>query len=125
MIYLDTHAALWLFAAKEASFPMRAKSLLESEELVISPAAYLEMEFLFEVGKIRPHAEEIYQYLENKIALRFSTVPFDQVVRKAALLHWTRDPFDRLIVGAAVVSDAVLLTKDEEILNHYPKAIWK
>ena len=125
MIYLDTHAVIWLHASRESSFPRRARALLESEELLISPAVYLEMEYLFEAEKIRPHAEEIFNYLEKQISLRFSDIPFSQVVRKAAIMSWTRDPFDRLIVAEAFTADAYLLSKDREILPHYPKALWK
>jgi PIN domain nuclease of toxin-antitoxin system len=37
---------------------------------------------------------------------------------------WARDPFDRLIVANARARDAVLVTKDERILRHYPLAVW-
>lgn len=124
MIYLDTHVAIWLFAGRDTSFPERARKVLETEDLLISPVTYLEMELLFETGKIRPHAEEIYQYLQGKIGLQFSSVLFPEVARKATLLSWTRDPFDRLIVADALAADAPLVTKDQDILSHYPKALW-
>ncbi len=37
---------------------------------------------------------------------------------------WTRDPFDRLIVGHAAVDDELLLSKDRKILENYPFARW-
>jgi len=37
---------------------------------------------------------------------------------------WTRDPFDRIIVGNAAAENAVLITKDNSILEHYEHAVW-
>ncbi len=49
-----------------------------------------------------------------------------EVVATAALDEdWTRDPFDRLIVAHAKASGlAPLITSDEKIRLHYPRAIW-
>jgi PIN domain nuclease of toxin-antitoxin system len=38
--------------------------------------------------------------------------------------HWTRDPFDRLLVGHALARGAPLLTKDRLIRRHFRQAIW-
>jgi PIN domain nuclease of toxin-antitoxin system len=37
---------------------------------------------------------------------------------------WTRDPFDRLIVGQASANGAVLVTKDAGIRQNYKQSIW-
>jgi PIN domain nuclease of toxin-antitoxin system len=38
---------------------------------------------------------------------------------------WTRDPFDRLIVANAKANGfAWLISADEHIRNHYPRAVW-
>jgi len=37
---------------------------------------------------------------------------------------WTRDPFDRIIVANAAVNHNILVTKDQNILENYEKAIW-
>lgn len=125
MIYLDTHVLLWLDARKESLFPQRVRKMLETEELLISPAVYLEMEFLYEAGRITEHAETVYDSLSARIPLRFCGLPFENVARKAALLRWTRDPFDRMIVASALCSDAVLISKDREIMVNYHKTTWK
>jgi hypothetical protein len=43
---------------------------------------------------------------------------------KALDLVWTRDLFDRVIVGHASAADRDLLTRDELILANYPRACW-
>jgi PIN domain nuclease of toxin-antitoxin system len=51
-------------------------------------------------------------------------LPFTDV--SAASLHqqWTRDPFDRLIVGQAIARGAKLVTKDRLIRRHFRGAVW-
>jgi len=46
------------------------------------------------------------------------------VETEAAPLTWTRDPFDRLIVGDATGANSALLTKDSTILANCPLAEW-
>jgi PIN domain nuclease of toxin-antitoxin system len=126
MIYLDTHVLVWLDAKKHELFPKSVRKLLEGEEdLFVSPAVYLEIEYLYEAGKIREHAQTVFDSLLARTPLQFCRLSFADIARKAATLAWTRDPFDRLIVASALSADAVLLTKDQEILANYSKARWK
>ena len=46
------------------------------------------------------------------------------VVAKAMDLHWTRDPFDRLLVATAVLHKAPFVTRDQKILEHFDGAVW-
>ncbi len=57
-----------------------------------------------------------------RIALRLLYEP--AVVAHARAQTWTRDPFDRLIVGQAAAGDAQLVTRDAEIRAHYARAVW-
>jgi PIN domain nuclease of toxin-antitoxin system len=45
------------------------------------------------------------------------------VVNAARSFAWTHAPFDRLIVGAAMVEGVRLLTADATILQHYADAV--
>lgn len=47
-----------------------------------------------------------------------------RVVMEAMVQTWTRDPFDRIITATASTANAVLLTKDWGILDHYARAFW-
>ena len=53
MIYLDTHAVIWLYAGEIDLFPAKAKDAIEASELLISPAVLLELQFLKEIGRIK------------------------------------------------------------------------
>lgn len=124
LIFLDTHAVLWLYQKNLEKFTQRGLNLVEKEELLISPMVELEMEYLFEIGKIRERSSAIMDYLRARIGLKVSDAVFSEVIQAASTMKWTRDPFDRVITAAAALLELPLLTKNRTILTHYPKAVW-
>jgi PIN domain nuclease of toxin-antitoxin system len=124
MIHLDTHAVVWLYAGDLKRFPPGARKRLEQEELRFSPIVALELDYLFEVGRIAEGASPVLQELARSLGLAQDDGDFAAVVTAARGLTWTRDPFDRLIVGHTAIAQASLLTKDRTIRQHYRHAIW-
>ena len=125
LIYLDTHVVVWLYAQGSAALSPRAAHELEAAaELRCSPMARLEVQYLFEVGRITEPALVVMDELAATLGMRICDTPFFAVVREAEQQTWTRDPFDRLIVAQAELNGAPLLTKDETIHAAYPRAVW-
>ncbi|MHC4470774.1 MAG: type II toxin-antitoxin system VapC family toxin [Planctomycetota bacterium] len=124
MIYLDTHLAAWLYAGRVDLVPAPVRRLLEKEALLVSPMVALELQYLFEVGRVGAGAETVLGALRGGIGLEVCDLPFERVVAGALGLGWTNDPFDRLIVSQADLRDAPLVTKDRSILDHYPRGVW-
>lgn len=125
MIYLDTHAVVWLAAFGPDRLGAEGRSRLETaDDVRISPMVRLELEYLHELGRVTEPAVEVYERLAAAIGLRICDAPFFAVIREAERRSWTRDPFDRLIVAHAAVHDAPLLTKDRSIHDIYPPAFW-
>jgi len=124
VIRLDTHVVVWLYAGAVERVSAQARALLESQLPVISPIVELELTFLHEIERITVSAETIVADLRERIGLTSSTTPLRSVVASAATLRWTRDPFDRLIVGDALAAGATLITKDSTIRDHSPSALW-
>ncbi len=124
LIYLDTHVLVWLYAGRLDLFPAAALERLNRGRLLISPIALLELEYLFEVGRITEPAARIVETLGAELGLATCDLPFAAVVRKALEQSWTREPFDRLIVAQADARGAPLLTRDESILDNYRGAVW-
>ena len=124
MIHLDTHVLVRLYLGQAEELGSAARRAIEVQELIVSPAAILELEFLHEIGRLRPAASTVISALGQDIGLRVSDLPFWTVVDHALKETWGRDPFDRLIVANAKASGAALITKDEKIHRHYPKALW-
>lgn len=125
MIYLDTHVAIWLYALGAGSLsPAAAECLAGAEDLRISPMARLELQYLYEIGRVTEPAARVCDALEAALDLKLCDASFAAVLREAEQQRWTRDPFDRLIVAQAALHDAPLVTKDESLHAHYARAVW-
>ncbi len=124
--YLDTHILVWLYAqGKNLKLPAASRDAIQaSEDLRISPMVQLELTYLQEIGRATAGAQEIISAMSSGLNLRICPVSFAQVVLLAQQQPWTRDPFDRLIVAQAQLTNAALITKDETIRNHYALALW-
>ncbi len=124
MIFLDTHAVVWLYQKDQTRFSDLALQLLESDDLRISPAVALELEYLFEIGRLTERSRPILAWLERAIHLIQDQAAFSAVVEASLDASWTRDPFDRLIVAHASLHDAPLLSKDRVIGQYYRHTRW-
>jgi len=87
--------------------------------------AFLELEYLRELGKTKFLARDLLQKLEHEIGLRLCELPFSVIADAALDEKWTRDPFDRVIVANAKANGfAWLISADEAIRKHYPRTVW-
>lgn len=124
MIYLDTHVVVWLYAGLVEKLNEPLRNLLNEHEINISPTVHLELQYLFEIGRVNEESAVIVADLSNRIGLQVCDKAFKAVVSEALTFSWTRDPFDRLIVAHASLDDNLLVSKDQRILQHYPHARW-
>lgn len=125
MIYLDTHIAAWLFAGRVDLFSPAVRKLLDENDLLISPAVVLELQYLYEIGRTADPAQVVVESLEDAIGLKVCDQPFPPIIGVALGQHWTRDPFDRILVAQAALREAPLVTRDRNIRDHYPHAVWE
>jgi PIN domain nuclease of toxin-antitoxin system len=122
--YLDTHV-LSRLAHGNARIGRDAARLVQSAELLVSPMVLLELEYLYEIGRLALPARDIQRKVEHELGARLCDLPFADVARAALDEKWTRDTFDRIIVAQAKVNGlAPLISSDEEIIVHYPRTVW-
>jgi PIN domain nuclease of toxin-antitoxin system len=124
LIHVDTHVLVWLYAGEAGRFPPEARQLLEDSQIVASPMAVLELQYLHEIKCISEPGARVVQDLAARIGLQIDDVSFRELIASAEHLSFTRDPFDRLIVAHASVRNAALLTADKTVLKHYKRAVW-
>ncbi|HEX5235731.1 MAG TPA: PIN domain-containing protein [Silvibacterium sp.] len=123
--YLDTNVVLWLASGALARIRPAARRALERADLLVSPIVLVELEYLFEIERIRISARDAQIKIETEIGVRICDLPFTQVSAVALDEKWTRDPFDRIIVAQAKANGlAPLISADREIAAHYPRTIW-
>jgi PIN domain nuclease of toxin-antitoxin system len=114
----------WLYEGTDQRIPAAVRNLIETGQPFVSPIVELELTYLYEVGKVTEPAAAPLTALRKTIGLQIADVSAAALVQAAAKLHWTRDPFDRMIAAQAIVADAPLLTADRNILANLPQAAW-
>lgn len=120
---LDTHIAVALYQGKTAGLSRKALAMIDSEPLLLSPAVVLELELLYEIGRIRHGATVVTDYLAEHLDIPCANERFSEVVRHALPLGFTRDPFDRLIVAHAALLRRPLITLDGVLRSYYALAL--
>lgn len=123
-VCLDTHAVVWIVGGQTEKIGKEARALIARAELLISPAVTLELQFLYEVGRVNAPAADAVRTLQQALNVRVASDTFDSVVSAALAESWTRDPFDRLIVAHARLLGATLLSRDRRIAAAYPNTRW-
>ena len=112
MILLDTNALIWLEQGHA-----RSRVLHEAgEQLYVSPATLLELQFLIEVGRIRLRTGTLERLAEDDRWL-LDDPPAAAWFTQAIDLSWTRDPFDRLLVAHARLRGWRFATADGPLLK--------
>ncbi|MBW2735808.1 MAG: PIN domain-containing protein [Deltaproteobacteria bacterium] len=124
MIYLDTNVVLWLAGSHGQLSDHVRETINNAQHLLLSPMVELEIEYLYEVGRIQAGAPHVLSHLRSALDLRLCDHAFSAVVAAAREIKWTRDPFDRLITAQASVGEDTLLTRDKIIRANYAHAEW-
>lgn len=123
--YLDTNVVVWLAQGNLARISRKAQRVLERAELLVSPMALVELEYLYEVNRTTLPARDVLRKIEHELGVRVCDLPFPDVANVATGEKWTRDPFDRMIVAQAKANGlSHLVSADEEIQAHYPRTVW-
>ncbi|MBF0366179.1 MAG: PIN domain-containing protein [Oligoflexia bacterium] len=124
LYFLDTNAVIWLYQGEIERFTKKTLAIMEKSDLYVSPLVTLELQYLYEISRIKKNGTDIIGALYESIGLQVHNVPLNILIEKSLCEHWTRDPFDRLITTHAKLEKAYLITKDEVILKHYERALW-
>lgn len=124
LIHLDTHIVCWLYEARIDLLSEPAHAAIERGRLFVSPIIDLELQYLHEIGRINKGPSAVLSALSAEIGLALDPQPLEKIVSRARDIHWTRDPFDRLIVASALLAGGRLVTKDTLIRKHCKAALW-
>ena len=124
VVRLDTHIVVWLYAGTPERLSKSAAEAINNNDLVVSPIVELELTYLFEIGRLTVNGPTIIADLRQRSGLSFSDSTMAAVMQAAGTLSWTRDPFDRTIVGDAIAANTRLITKDEKIRDNSTTAFW-
>ncbi len=127
---LDTHALLWLtlspgrlskLANKEIS-----KHLKENGAVLVSAASFWEISVKIEKKKIdlRMTANEFLKLCKDSGQIQILDTTPEQWIQSSGFIWKHTDPIDRLLVAAASILKAPIITKDREITRFYSQSVW-
>jgi len=116
---------IFLHSGATERISARATQQIEDGNLLISAIVMLELQMLWEIGRLNYDAGTIFADLSQQIGLSLCPLPMRAVVQAALGIQWTRDPFDRIILANAIACNkAPLITSDRRLREEYDNAIW-
>ncbi|MEZ4775546.1 MAG: type II toxin-antitoxin system VapC family toxin [Bacteroidia bacterium] len=126
-ILLDTHAVIW-FITENASLPVASKEIISNpaNRCFVSMATYWEMGIKYSLDRLelKNSLERIFEIIEES---GFEILPItpEHVLLATQLIHYHRDPFDRMIIGQAKSEGLKIMTKDALFSNYGVDVIWE
>ena len=124
IVYLDTHVVVWLYAGLLDKITDAAKQAIDESDLFISQLVRLELQYLYEIGRIKVRPDTIINSLSKTIGLKESDIAFNRVIEEAMKLKWTKDVFDRLLVAEAKASKCGFISADRLVQSNFKQTIW-
>jgi|SRR5690606_2812866 len=128
---LDTHTFLWALLDRKKLSP-KVLGLLQdaSHDVFVSAVSFWEISLKFRLGKLDLAGVSPEQLPALAQESGFDLLPL--VASEAAGYHlldadWHRDPFDRMLIGQAIMHDLTLLSKDKTICQYQSiglKLLW-
>lgn len=115
---LDTHFLLWIVlrVPRIDAFPW----LERYRPWGVSPASFLEIQFLAEVGRLEVRQPGFMEAVSRDPRFVVDEVPLTALIAHALPLSWTRDPFDRLLAAHSTARRVPLCTLDRQVRREHP-----
>ena len=126
-ILLDTCAFLWIIT-DDPKLSDRARNLFleKSNEVYLSAISTWEITLKYGLGKLNLPAEPKKYIPNQRKKHHIISSPLDEeatlYISKLPGIH--KDPFDRMLICQAIISDMIILTPDEFITQYPVKCDW-
>lgn len=82
-VHLETHVAVWLYLGHVDRLSARARLLVDSDAVFVSPVVGVELDLLFEIGRTVGPSDEVLTGLARSLGLSVSTAAFPAVAAAA------------------------------------------
>ena len=123
---LDTHAFLW-FINGDPLLSNKARAVIENpaHDRYVSTASFWEMAIKLNLGKLKLDMSfrDLYREVDkNGFSLLPITIAHTEKIVSLNLYH--RDPFDRMLIGQAMIDKLTIISADSKFHNYKIKHIW-
>jgi len=124
---LDTHALIFWVEKKEVSqdfiefFDLHGKK----GHVLISMASFWEIALLKKKGRLI--VEDLHQWKDDLLLhspVKMIDLSAKDMIESTLLPDFHKDPFDRLLIAQALSSNAILVTRDKEIMKYPVETFW-
>lgn len=126
-VLLDTHTLIW-WDSDSSKLPSQVFSLIEDEnnQVFVSVVSIWEIQIKVQIGKLKLRADiaDIITAQQTQNNLEILLIGLDHALKIGELPLHHRDPFDRLLIGQALVEDMTILSKDAVFQQYNAKVIW-
>jgi PIN domain nuclease of toxin-antitoxin system len=126
-ILLDTHVFIWINGSPEKVSQKAMALLLDvGNTLMLSMASVWEMQIKIQLGKIQLNAplSELLATQQQINNLQILPIELEHILALAGLPDSHRDPFDRLLIAQAVVTQMPIVSVDA-VFDSYPvQRLW-
>ena len=114
-LLLDTHIVIWWLAASPR-LGKSAHTLTQENDCTVSVATFIESRFLALAGRARiPEVSTMIRHLEQD-GISILPLAAGHVGESMRFEQSHPDIYDRLLLGAAIVENRTLLTRDAALL---------
>lgn len=123
---LDTHTAIWFFT-DDPKLPIALDKIIcdENNHIFLSIASTWELGIKINIGKLRFPGNAV-GFMKAAIDNDITIIPIKTeqitIIETLPLIH--RNPFDRLLIAAAITENMTLITDDSDIALYDVKHIW-
>ena len=123
---IDSHIFLWAREAPARLLASERAALSDADnDIAVSVASIWELSIKLATGRLTPSEKSktvpVDHFARSVEALGFGLLPVEiqeaEYVRRLPLIH--RDPFDRLLIAQALLSNRAIVTRDA-IFARYP-----
>ena len=124
---LDTHTILWFLNGDNSSLSNIAKDIIEDQHHTkfVSMSSVFEAGIKISIGKlIFPQNTEGFVEQVKKNGFEILPIHASHIIAMEKLPFIHRDPFDRLLVAAAIVEKKHLLSCDINIKQYQVNRVW-
>lgn len=126
-LLLDTHTFLWWLADDPAlSEPARSAIANSRNECFLSMASCWELAMKCSLGKLRL-SQPVERFIPDQLSengFQLLPIEFRHVAKVETLPFHHRDPFDRLLVGQALVEKMTIVSVDAVLAEYGVRCIW-
>jgi len=121
-LLLDTHAFIWMDAQRAKLSQAASAAILDPHnKIFLSMASVWEIQIKSQLGRLelRQPLTELIQEQQEDNSLQLLPIELEHIAGLAALDHYHRDPFDRMIISSAKCANMQLVSNDSAF-NDYP-----